>query len=267
MMADHKSTDTGKPVVLTTRHDTTLVVTFNRPSTGNALDENLLRTLGELWATVAEDRTLRSVILTGAGTAFCTGADVNMLATDRRNVGDDAAEELAFVPGPRLDIPVIVAVNGVCAGAGLHFVADADIAIASESARFVDPHVSVGQVSALEPLELRLRMRPDRLARMVLLGRSEVLGAQAAEESGLVSQVTTDDELLPTALRLAEQIAANSPEAVRLSRRVLRRFEQRLLATDADLGWELIRRHWSHPDASEGPAAFLAKRAPKWESR
>jgi enoyl-CoA hydratase/carnithine racemase len=246
--------------------DTTLVVTLNRPQAANALDDELMDSLSELWRALARESGLRAVLLTGAGTAFCSGADAGMLAVPRVRVGDTAAAELDFLPGPHLQIPVIVAVNGACAGGGLHFVADADIAIASTAARFLDPHVSVGQVTALEPLQLRLRMRPDVVRRMALLGRHEVLTAQQAERAGLVSEVVEPEALFDRALELAGFVAGNSPEAVRLSRRVLRGFEDRLITTDLDLGWELIRRHRVHPDASEGPAAFLAKRAPKWNS-
>ncbi len=262
MVTDNQARDDG--VLLTEVRGATLLVTLNRPDRGNALSGELMIALTALWTSTAADPELRCVVITGAGRAFCTGADVELLASDRRDVGDTAAAELAFLPGSHLDIPVIVAVNGTCAGGGLHFLADADISIAADTATFLDPHVTVGQVSALEPLGLRLKMRPDRLARMVLLGRSERLDAATAEQAGLVSQVTAPDALLDTALELAERIAANSPEAVRLSRRVLRTFEERLLGTDADLGWELIRRHWAHPDAAEGPAAFLEKRAPSW---
>ena len=184
----------------------------------------------------------------------------------RVKVGDTAAEELDFVPGPHLPFPVIVAVNGVCAGGGLHFVADADICIASSTARFLDPHVSVGQVTALEPLHLLQRMRPDILRRMVLLGRHEALSAEQAERYGLVSEVVDPSALMDRGMALAETIAKNSPEAVRLSRRVLRTFEERLIATDMDLGWELIQRHRHHPDAIEGPQAFLEKRPPVWRA-
>jgi Enoyl-CoA hydratase/carnithine racemase len=245
---------------------TTLVVTLNRPEVANALNDELMDALAALWRTAAHAPGLRAVLLTGAGSAFCTGADASLLSVPRVRIGDTAAEELDFVPGPHLPIPVIVAVNGVCAGGGLHFVADADICIASSKARFLDPHVSVGQVSALEPLHLLLRMRPDILRRMVLLGRHEALSAEHAERVGLVSEVVDPPALLDRGMALAETIAKNSPEAVRLSRRVLRTFEERLIATDLDLGWELIQRHRHHPDAIEGPQAFLDKRAPVWRT-
>jgi enoyl-CoA hydratase/carnithine racemase len=256
----------GEGVLLSRVVDTTLVVTLNRPESANALDDALMDALADLWRAAARAPGLRTVVLTGAGRAFCGGADAGMLSVPRVRLGDTALAELEFLPGPHLPIPVIVAVNGACAGGGLHFVADADIAIAASTARFLDPHVSVGQVTALEPLQLLLRMRPDIVRRMALLGRHEVLSAEQAQHAGLVSEVTSPEALFDRALELAALIASNSPEAVRLSRRVLRSFEERLIATDLDLGWELIRRHRSHPDATEGPAAFLAKRAPMWSA-
>lgn len=255
--------DEGPLRVVATGHGA-LVVTLHRPEVANALDGELMSTLSELWSRASRIRALRSVVLTGAGGAFCSGADAAMLSSPRTAIGDTAEEELLFLPGPRVGVPVIALVDGVCAGGGLHFVADADIVVASSRARFTDPHVSVGQVSALEPLQLRLRMRPDALARMVLLGRAEVLDADAARVAGLVSEVVAPEGLLDRGIELARAVASASPEAVRLSRRVMRTFEERLLATDMDLGWELIQRHRHHPDATEGPRAFLERRTPIW---
>jgi enoyl-CoA hydratase/carnithine racemase len=244
--------------------DGSLVVTLNRPARANALTERLMGDLRKLWAAVATAPWVRSVILTGAGSAFCAGADAAMLSEPRTSIGADAAEELSFVPGPHLDVPVIVAVNGVCAGGGLHFVADADVAIASETARFIDPHVTVGQVSGLEPLELLLRARRDVVVRMALLGRSEKLDARAAHAAGLVSEVVAPDDLLPHALALGARIAEGSPEAIRITRATIRAFEAELLRPHLDAGWRAVQDHWPHPDAHEGPVAFLEKRAPRW---
>jgi enoyl-CoA hydratase/carnithine racemase len=242
----------------------TLVARLNRPGKLNALDAELLDDLRGLWAAVAESEDIRCVIVTGAGAGFCAGADLGLLSSDREATTGDVDEELAFLPGRRLDVPVICAVNGVCAGGGLHFVADADIALASRAATFLDPHVTVGHVSALEPLELSLRMRPDAVRRMVLLGSAERLDAERAQEVGLVSEVVPAASLMPRALELAAAIASGSPVAVASSRRVLRDFESALLDRHLEAGWAAIRRHWRHPDALEGPRAAGDGRAPEW---
>lgn len=251
------------PVLVDVR-DSVAVVTLNRPEVANALDTGAMAALASLWDKATCCTELRCIVITGAGRGFCSGADANMLSEERSSVGETASEELAFMPGTRVGVPVITLVNGVCAGGGLHFVADADICIASSTAWFTDPHVSVGQVSALEPLLLRLRMRSDALTRLALLGRTERLDAERAEQVGLISEVVAPDALLERGLELATAITQASPEAVRLTRRALRTFEDRLLETHLDLSWELIRRHRSHPDATEGPQAFLERRAPLW---
>ena len=264
-MTDERLTDLPhSDDVLLAAAGASLIVTLNRPARANALTEPLMADLRSLWDAVAAARWVRSVVVTGAGSAFCAGADVGMLAEPRTSIGRDAAEELSFLPGPHLEVPVIVAVNGVCAGGGLHFVADADIAIAADSARFVDPHVTVGQVSGMEPVELMLRARRDAVVRMALLGTAETLDAQAAHRAGLVSEVVPAADLLERAAALGDMIAQGSPEAVRITRAVLRDFEADLLRRHMDAGWKAVQDHWPHPDAQEGPRAFLEKRAPRW---
>jgi enoyl-CoA hydratase/carnithine racemase len=244
--------------------DQTLLVTLARPEARNALDVTMMSELRSLWGSLPAD--VRCIVITGDGPGFCAGADMSLLESDRDDAAASAAEELSFLPGAHVDVPVIAAVNGVCAGGGLHFVADADIAIASAEATFIDPHVSVGQVTALEPLTLRLRMRPDVLARMVLLGRHERLDAERALAAGLVSETVDPGDLRARALQLAAQIAANSPAAVRRSRAVLRDFEHELLERHLERGWDGIRAHWDHPDAKEGPQAFVERRQPNWRA-
>jgi enoyl-CoA hydratase/carnithine racemase len=241
-----------------------LTVTLNRPEQRNAFDDPMRREMGDLWTQVRDDRSVRCVVLTGAGKGFCAGADMGVLDAERSPLGDGIDDELCFLPGRRLDVPVVLAVNGVCAGGGLHYVADADIVIASEDAWFTDPHVGVGQVSGIEAPSLGLRVPLGMLARTVLLGRHERWDAQQAREIGLVSEVLPADRLLPRAHELAGWIAEASPEAVRRSRAVYRRFEEAVVAESMADGWDWVQRHWAHPDSDEGPRAFLERRDPEW---
>jgi enoyl-CoA hydratase/carnithine racemase len=137
--------------------------------------------------------------------------------------------------------PIITAVNGVCAGGGLHFLADSDIVIASSRATFLDPHVSVGQVSAFETIGLARRASFTAVARMALTGAHERVSAQDAHRLGWVSEVTEPAELEPTAQALAERIAENDPRAVMQTKRALWR------ALDTGLTearYEAIGEHW-----------------------
>lgn len=250
--------------LLVDRHDYVLVVTLNRPERRNALDESLLSALRGLWGDPEALRGTRCIVLTGADPGFCSGADMSLLSRDRSDAPRTAREELGFLPGRRVECPVVVAVNGVCAGGGLHFVADADIVVASEQAIFLDPHVSVGQVSALEPLTLWPRVQAAAIARMALIGSSERLTAAEALRVGLVSEVVPATALHERALELAAAVSANSPAAVAATRKVLRTFEEGLLEDALEDGWAAIREHWAHPDAREGPQAFTDKRQPRW---
>jgi enoyl-CoA hydratase/carnithine racemase len=117
--------------------------------------------------------------------------------------------------------PVIAAVNGVCAGGGLHFVADADIVIASTTATFLDPHVSLGQVVAFEGIALIRKAPMEAITRMALVGRHERIGAQRAYELGIVSQIVEPASLRTEAQTLAEKIAENSPTAMAATKRAL----------------------------------------------
>lgn len=245
--------------------DHVLTVRLSRPDRLNAFDQMMTRELTELWQRTSADRSVRVVVVTGSGRGFCAGAEVSDLAAERKPRGDGVADELAFLPGPQLSVPVIVAVNGVCAGGGLHFVADADIAIASEDATFVDPHVSVGQVSALEPVSLALRVPLPRLMRLAILGKTERLSARQAEAIDLVSEVVPSALLDDRARELAAMVADNSPAAVAATRQAIRDFEASLVRPALEHGWEAVQAHWDHPDAHEGPVAFVERRPPRWQ--
>jgi len=256
----------SEQTIRTRRDGHVLFVELHRPDQLNAFDWAMRTELAQLWSAAAAEPDLRVVVITGAGRGFCAGADVADLAGSRRPFGDGVDAELAFLPGRQLDIPVITAVNGVCAGGGLHFVADADIAIASQGATFTDPHVSVGQVSALEPVSLALRVPVARLMRLALLGRGERLTAADALACGLVTEVVAPELLAARAAELAGLIAANSPAAVAATRRVVRSLERQLLHGAMEEGWAEIQRHWAHPDAAEGPDAFAQRRQPAWRT-
>ncbi len=249
--------------VLATLEGSSLLVRLNRPDVLNAMTHALMDDLRDLWSAVARTPAVRTVLVTGSGRGFCAGADTTLLSEDLHL--ETAAEELSFLPGPTVDVPVITLVNGVAAGGGLNFVADADIALASTTARFVDSHVSVGQVSGVGPLLMRTRVPWATVARMALLGRHEVLDADAALAAGLVSEVVEPDALVERGLELGATIARNSPEAVRLTRRSLRTYERNAMATNLDLAWELVRRQRHHPDSTEGPLAFRERREPHWQ--
>ena len=160
--------------------------------------------------------------------------------------------------------PVVAAVGGLCLGGGLMLVGDADVVIGSEHALFGNPAVSIGQVATVGPMMLAKRGHFDTALRMTLLGSKGILGAQEALRLGLISELVPQSELFERALRIASDIALNSPAAVQASLRNL--WSSIDLSTDAAIDSALATtRQWrNHPDASEGLQANAEGRPARW---
>lgn len=252
-----------------TVEDTIATLRLDRADRGNALDVEVERAAKAAWKEVRERSDIRVAIVTGTGEKhFCTGGEVSALSTD----GDTALVNRPYHESVyfsslqnRVFKPVVCGVNGLVCGAGLHFVVDADIVVASENATFLDTHVNVGQVGAIENIGLMRRLPIGTALRMTLQGKSFRLGAKRAYELGLVDElVPTPADVLPKCLEIARAIAANSPQAVQLSKQALWEAQEMGYTQACANGWNLIRAHWSHPDFVEGPAAFSEKRPPVW---
>jgi enoyl-CoA hydratase/carnithine racemase len=244
---------------------------FNRPAASNAMDAQMLDDLEAAWLELDQDPSVRVIVNTGEGRAFQTGLDVVELARQpealRKQSGRTRRSELKMTAWHnQVWKPVICAVNGTCAGGGLHFVADADIVLAASDATFLDPHVSVGQATAFEAIALVRKMPFEAVMRMALLGRHERLTAQRAHSLGMVSQVVDPpDELREKAQGLAELIAASSPAAMAATKRTLWGALEAGLTEACKAGAKELVSMWGHPDQEEGPRAFAEKRSPKWQ--
>ncbi|MBX7453930.1 enoyl-CoA hydratase/isomerase family protein [Mycolicibacterium sp. 3033] len=243
---------------------------LNRPESGNAFDVAMLDELERAWAELDADPEVRVIVTAANGKAFCTGMDVVQVARDKaamrvhsRRTRDAELRISSWHCG--VWKPVIAAVNGVCAGGGLHLVADADIVIASEAASFVDPHVSVGQAVAYEAITLIRKSPMEAILRMALMGREERMTAQRARQLGIVSQVVPADQLRVTASSLASAIATNSPTAMRATKRALWRALEVGRTTAYGEASDAIDAMADHPDVAEGARALRERRAPVWQ--
>jgi enoyl-CoA hydratase/carnithine racemase len=242
---------------------------FDRPEVGNAMDATMLAELERAWAELDADPDVRVIVNTGNGDAFQTGLDVRQLATDRdalreqsRRTRDATLKLTAWHCGVRK--PVIAAVNGVCAGGGLHFVADADVVIASTTATFTDPHVSIGQVSAYETIGLVRKSPMEPIVRMALTGRYERVTAERARQLGILSEVVEPERLRDAATDLATKIAKNSPAAMAATKRALWGALEAGLTDACRAGSQHLVAMWGHPDQAEGPLAYTEKREADW---
>jgi len=255
--------------------DRVATVTLNRPERKNAMNQTLKDELRECWKRVKQDGDVWVAIITGAGDAFSSGADVEGLATGGFTRHDRWAE-LAMIEGirdlptprrQRVHKPVIAAVNGVVAGFSLDLVTEADIPIASERATFVDPHVSIGLVSSHEMVNMARRIPLAVCMRMALLGSHERMSAQRAYEVGLVTEVVPHDRLLSRARELAAQICANAPLAVWGTKMAILQGLDLPVAQAEEIAAGYLEVVEQSEDHAEGPRAFVEKRKPVWKAR
>ncbi len=190
---------------------------FNRPAARNAMNARMMHELEDAWTELDADPEVRVIVNTGVGAAFQTGVDVAQMSRDLDALREQSRRtkrfELRFTAWHNgVTKPVIAAVNGLCAGGGLHFVADADVVIAASDAEFLDPHVSVGQASVYETIALAKKSSMEAVLRMAFAGRHERMPAARAYQLGIVSEVVDPPERLRTvAGALAEQIARRPP--------------------------------------------------------
>jgi enoyl-CoA hydratase/carnithine racemase len=242
---------------------------FDRPDRGNAMDATMLAELESAWQQLAADPQVRVIVNTGNGDAFQTGLDVGQLAKDK----DALREQSRRTKNASLKLtawhnavwkPVIAAVNGVCAGGGLHFVADADIVIASSTATFLDPHVSIGQVTAFEAIGLVRKSPMEAICRMAFMGRHERVSAERARQLGILSEVVEPVQLRARAAEIAELIGRNSPAAMAATKRALWGALEHGLTDACRAGARELAGMWGHPDQTEGPAAWAEKREAQW---
>ena len=256
--------------LLVERHGPVGWLINNRPEQLNAMNGAMRDEFADAWVELDRDPDVRVIVHTGEGRAFQTGVDMTELATD--GLGMERYREsvenwdLHFTSWhQKVWKPVITAVNGICAGGGFHWVADADIVIAASDAQFFDPHVSVGQVVAIEAIGLLRKMPVEAVMRMAFMGRYERMGAERARELGMISEVVDPPERLrERAQELGETIAKNSPAAMAATKKALWEALEVGLTDACRNGAGHLVSVWGHPDQDEGPRAFAEKRKPRW---
>lgn len=245
-----------------------LIVTLNRPEARNALSGEMMAIMTEAWDRVDNDPEIRVAILTGAGGAFCAGADLK--AMNRSAPGDkfegggwDLSRLPALLKGRRLTKPLIAAVEGAAIAGGTEILQGTDIRVAGESAKFGVSEAKWGLFPLGGSAVRLVRQIPYTIAADILLtGRH--LKAPEAKEIGLIGYVVPDGTALDKALEIAETIANNGPVAVQAILKTIRDseglHEEEAFRIDAELGAAVFKS----ADAKEGPRAFAEKRAPKF---
>ena len=253
------------------RRDHIAFITLARPERGNSLTPAMHTVARAIWSEVRDDPDIRVAVFSAEGERhFCTGFDVAEAEGDEKDdvfLNRPLAESVFWSPYQnRVHKPVICAVNGLCVGGGHHFVVDADIVVASKGAAFMDTHVNVGMVGALENIGLAKRLPLGTALRMTLLGKAYRLQAERAHQLGLVDELAdTAADARALAEDMARTMLKNSPQAMALSKAAIWGSLERSYEHALEHGWSLLKQHWSHPDFIEGPRAFGERREPVWD--
>jgi enoyl-CoA hydratase len=260
-----------EPHALVERRGHVLIVTMNRPAARNALSGPMMELMRQAWDTVDGDPGIRVCVLTGAGGAFCAGADLKAMTSshpgDRFQGGDlDVSVIEPLLKGRRLSKPLIAAVEGPAVAGGTEILQACDIRVAGASARFGVSEARWG-LFPLGGSAVRLtRQIPYTVAADLLLTGRHIT-ADEALSIGLIGHVVPDGQALGKALEIAEAIAANGPLAVRAILRVIRETEgmaeNEAFALEAKVGMAVF----ASEDAKEGPRAFAEKRRPEFRGK
>lgn len=241
-------------------------VTLCRPPL-NLLEPGIIDALAGAFATLAEDRGVRLVILGGSGRAFCAGMDVHVLHELDAGRAKDLITRLQRAIGRVHDapFPVIGALGGPALGAGFELALACDVRIAAAGARLGLPEVRVGVPSVIEAALLPSLVGPGRAAEILLSG--EAVTAEEGLGWGLVNRVVPLAELDAAVTGAADAILAGGPAAIRLQKELIVRWRQTDLATAVQYGINAFAAAYATGEPQEGAAAFLEKRAPAWQEK
>jgi enoyl-CoA hydratase/carnithine racemase len=254
------------PILIRDDRDGIATLTMNRPQQMNLLTSEMIEALQNAYDAIAQDSAVRVVVLAGAGKGFCAGHDLKEL----RALGEKPKIEALFRKCARMMLsiqqlpqPVIARVQGAAAAAGCQLVAQADLAVASEAAKFTTPGVSWGFFCSTPGVAVGRNLRRKHAMEMLLTG--DLVDARRALEWGLVNRVVAADALDEAVTVLARRIAEKPLATVAEGKRAF--YEQMELSVERayELASRVISSSFAGDEGREGMDAFIEKRDPDWK--
>ena len=241
-------------------------LTLNRPAQRNALSIGLMEAIVAALDRIQEDASVRVVIITGAGPAFCAGHDLKELRGDATRAHYEKTFALCAAMMQRiiaLPQPVIAAVHGIATAAGCQLVATCDLAVAAEEAHFATPGVNIGLFCSTPMVALSRAVPRKQAMEMLLTG--DPIDAPTALRLGLVNRLAPTPQVMEEALALAAEIVAKSPLTLKIGKEAFYRQAELGLAEAYDYASAVMTENMMAMDAAEGIDAFLEKRKPTWK--
>jgi len=242
------------------------ILTMSRPKALNALNSELLIELSDAIEMISRDDSIHVLIITGDGKAFVAGADITEMkdfnSIQGLKYGELGSAVLRNIQ--KLKIPSIAAVNGFALGGGCELAMCCDIRIASENAKFGQPEVGLGITPGFSGCVRLARLAGVARARE-LIYTADIISAAEAEKIGLVNKVVPSDQLMDSAMEMAQKIAAKAQLAVRFSKMAINRGFETDIETAITFENQVFAQCFSTEDQKEGMTAFVEKRSPQFK--
>ncbi|MEM7343178.1 MAG: enoyl-CoA hydratase [Chloroflexota bacterium] len=246
--------------ILTSQEGAILRIQINRPDKKNALKSTMYRALADALVLADSERSIRVVFITGTDDSFTSGNDLMDFVNARP--ADEASPVIDFLQAiSTLETPVVAAVNGVAVGVGTTMLLHCDLVYAAADARFQLPFVNLALVpEAASSYLLPQQIGYQRAAELLLLG--DMFDADKAKEAGFVNEIVAPESLQVYAWEKAEALAQKAPEALRLTKKLLKQGNAHIVAETIQAELEVFRERLQSPEAMEVMQAFMARRPP-----
>ncbi|WP_286238426.1 enoyl-CoA hydratase [Neptuniibacter halophilus] len=248
--------------------DGVCILTLNRPDAYNALSMELMKAISEQLDQIAEDLSIRVVVIRGGGKGFCAGHDLKQML----DAGEEDYYQKTFSTCStmmqkvvNLPVPVIAQIHGVATAAGCQLVASCDLAVCSDNARFATPGVNIGLFCSTPMVALTRAVAPKHAMELLLSG--DLIGAERAWQMGLVNKTVPADELDQAVAELAGKIASKSRRTLSIGKQAFYQQQEQDLASAYQQCSRVMTENMLTADAQEGIDAFIHKRKPQWTHR
>lgn len=242
------------------------LITLNRPQAMNALNHQLMREVMDALAAFDKNDAIGAMVITGNEKAFAAGADIREMADQSIQQMMDRDHVAVFGRVSTIRKPVIAAVSGWALGAGCEVAMACDMIVASESAKFGQPEITIGVMPGAGGTQ-RLTRAVGKAIAMEMILNNRTLTAQEAHQFGLVNRVVPVNGYLDEALKLADEIAARAPLAVRSAKKMINQAHERTLADGLEVEKQEFYNLFASEDQKEGMQAFIEKRTPEWKGK